>query len=122
MSLINRAGEAMIVAVAAAELREALTSFLVAAVEQSTQEGRVEIVCREQRGAVVLRATGSQAEGIVACDTAEAARHADAAGGSVIYSRGVDDRFTLELRLPVPNLSREVPQGETCDEKGQRTC
>jgi len=116
--LVNRAVEAMAVAVEAPRLKDILASFLAAAAEQSVRDGRVEIACRAQRGAIVVHAAGSQADAAVTRDMVQdAVRHADAAGGSLIFSRDVDESFALELRLPVAYPSCKSPQGETCEDK-----
>ena len=119
VSLVNRAGEVVAAAVETARLKDILASFLAAAAEQSAREGRVEIACRAQRGAIVVRAAGSQAEGATARDMVQdAARHADAVGGSVIFRRDSDEGFALELRLPVGHPSCKSSQGETCEDRG----
>jgi hypothetical protein len=117
VSLVNRADEAVAAAVETARLKDILASFLAAAAEQSAREGRLEITSRAQRGAIVVRAAGSQAEGVTACDMVQdAVRHADAVGGSVIFRRDADEGFALELRLPVACPPCSSPQGEMCEE------
>jgi hypothetical protein len=117
--LINRSGEAMAAAVEAPKLKDILVFFLAAATEESAREGRIEIACREQRGAVVVRAAGSPAEAVMARDMVqEAARHADAAGGSVIFRREADESFVLELRLPAVHPPRNVTQEDVREGKG----
>ena len=119
MRLVNRAVEAMAVAVEAPRLKDILASFLAAAAEQSVRDGRVEIACRAQRGAIVVHAVGSQADAAVARDMVQdAVRHADAAGGSVIFSRDVDESFALELRLPAAYPPRIATQGDAHEDKG----
>jgi hypothetical protein len=117
--LINLSGEAMAAAVEAPKLKCILASFLAAATEQSAREGRIEIICRAQRGAVVVRAKGSQAEALMARDMVqEAARYADASGGSVIFRREADESFVLELRLPAVLPACNVTQEDAREDKG----
>jgi hypothetical protein len=117
VSLVNRAVEAVAVAVEAPRLKDALESLLVAAAEQSARDGRVEIACRAQRGAIVIRAEGSRAPDSAPDMVQDAVRLADAASGSVIFSRDAES-FALELRLPAPYPPRVATQGDTHEDKG----
>lgn len=130
VSLVNRcapgrSASAPSAALDAATCRDILAAFLAAATEQSAPGGRVEIACRTQRGAIVVRASGA-GDTAAGAETAsdmrhDAARRADAAGGSMLVSRAAEASFALELRLPVrypPDMRRER-QGKTHELDGE---